>query len=190
MALGQDADDWRIKNCCPACMHRVEDEPSLPYDLLLSIDGGNSLKRFSTPGTPLREFSSDYILPRDTVNAMADEVVHRVRKSKPGKRKRRKAADGDSIDVAMELGEKSADEEDDDDDDDVAQPDEIMKAGDISAADAAVDRISVCVERWKANAEESKKGMFSCFDETGIFICICRHGFVLLVVDMISSGEL
>ncbi|SJL17576.1 uncharacterized protein ARMOST_21128 [Armillaria ostoyae] len=28
------------------------------------------------------------------------------------------------------------------------------------------------------------------FDETGIFVCLCRHGFVLLVTDMVCSREL
>ena len=28
------------------------------------------------------------------------------------------------------------------------------------------------------------------FDETGIFLSLCRHGFVLLVADMVQSGEL
>ncbi|KAJ7681542.1 hypothetical protein B0H14DRAFT_3101747 [Mycena olivaceomarginata] len=27
------------------------------------------------------------------------------------------------------------------------------------------------------------------FDEAGIFLCLCRHGFVLMIVDMIKSGE-
>lgn len=30
----------------------------------------------------------------------------------------------------------------------------------------------------------------SMYDETGIFLSLCRHGFVLLVTDMIKSGEL
>jgi hypothetical protein len=28
------------------------------------------------------------------------------------------------------------------------------------------------------------------FDETGIFLALCRHGFVLLVADMVQSGEM
>jgi Kyakuja-Dileera-Zisupton transposase len=32
--------------------------------------------------------------------------------------------------------------------------------------------------------------MFAMFDESGIFLTACRHGFVLLVCDMIQSGEL
>jgi hypothetical protein len=32
--------------------------------------------------------------------------------------------------------------------------------------------------------------MFSVFDESGIFIAVCRHRFVLLACDMVKSGEL
>jgi hypothetical protein len=32
--------------------------------------------------------------------------------------------------------------------------------------------------------------MWGVFDETGIFLALCRHGFVLLLTDMIRSGEL
>ncbi|KAJ7023549.1 hypothetical protein C8F04DRAFT_1271239 [Mycena alexandri] len=32
--------------------------------------------------------------------------------------------------------------------------------------------------------------MWGIFDETGIFLALCRHGFVLLLADMIRSGEL
>ncbi|KAJ7790455.1 hypothetical protein B0H14DRAFT_2626005 [Mycena olivaceomarginata] len=31
--------------------------------------------------------------------------------------------------------------------------------------------------------------MWGIFDETGIFLCLYRHGFVLMIVDMIKSGE-
>ncbi|KAJ7310166.1 hypothetical protein DFH08DRAFT_823197 [Mycena albidolilacea] len=32
--------------------------------------------------------------------------------------------------------------------------------------------------------------MWGIFDETGIFVALCQHGFVLLVADMVQSGEL
>ncbi|KAG1902769.1 uncharacterized protein F5891DRAFT_948139 [Suillus fuscotomentosus] len=38
-------------------------------------------------------------------------------------------------------------------------------------------------------SRDSKK-MFSVFDESGIFIAVCRHRFVILACDMIWSGEL
>jgi hypothetical protein len=47
-----------------------------------------------------------------------------------------------------------------------------------------------CVVRWKANSDDSKKGMFSCFEESGLFIAVCRHGVLLTACDMVESGEL
>lgn len=32
--------------------------------------------------------------------------------------------------------------------------------------------------------------MWSVFDDTGVFLALCRHGFVLFLVDMLCSSEL
>lgn len=32
--------------------------------------------------------------------------------------------------------------------------------------------------------------MWGIFDETGVFLALCRHGFVLVIVDMVQSGEM
>ncbi|KAJ7655525.1 hypothetical protein B0H17DRAFT_1146362 [Mycena rosella] len=47
-----------------------------------------------------------------------------------------------------------------------------------------------CQERWKNMSEEITARMWGIFDETGIFLSLCRHGFVLLIADMVKSGEL
>jgi len=47
-----------------------------------------------------------------------------------------------------------------------------------------------CVRNWRAALPDNLKSMFSKFDETGIFVAVCRHGFILTCVDMIRSGEL
>ncbi|KAJ7430639.1 hypothetical protein B0H11DRAFT_1763763 [Mycena galericulata] len=49
-ALGRDTPDWRLKNACPACLYKLEGEPELEIPLLATIDGNNSLKRFSLLG--------------------------------------------------------------------------------------------------------------------------------------------
>jgi hypothetical protein len=38
--------------------------------------------------------------------------------------------------------------------------------------------------------EEVTAWAWGMFDEMGFFPSLCRHGFVLVVVDMIKSGEL
>jgi hypothetical protein len=47
-----------------------------------------------------------------------------------------------------------------------------------------------CVERWKAVAPDARKRMFEMFAIAGIFLCVCRHGHLLFMCDMIRSGEL
>ncbi|KAJ7022500.1 hypothetical protein C8F04DRAFT_1194493 [Mycena alexandri] len=56
-------------------------------------------------------------------------------------------------------------------------------------ADGGEDK-SPCEERWKNLSDDSSKKMWAIYDETGVFICLCRHGFVLMVEDMVRSGEL
>jgi hypothetical protein len=47
-----------------------------------------------------------------------------------------------------------------------------------------------CADQWKNAGPETRKKMFSVFDESGIFIAACRHRFMLVACDMIRSGEL
>ncbi|KAJ3576382.1 hypothetical protein NP233_g487 [Leucocoprinus birnbaumii] len=47
-----------------------------------------------------------------------------------------------------------------------------------------------CAMRWTNMINNMTSRMWSVFDETGIFLALCQHGFVLLVADMIRSGEL
>lgn len=47
-----------------------------------------------------------------------------------------------------------------------------------------------CVDRWCNTRSDVRKKTFSVFKESGIFVAMCRHRFVLLACDMIKSGEL
>ncbi|KAJ3717531.1 hypothetical protein C8R42DRAFT_587087, partial [Lentinula raphanica] len=49
---------------------------------------------------------------------------------------------------------------------------------------------SPCEERWKNLSEATTAKMWGVFEETGIFLSLCRHGFILLIADMVRSGEL
>jgi len=50
--------------------------------------------------------------------------------------------------------------------------------------------VNTCVERWRNAGPEARKKMFALFAVAGIFLAVCRHGHVLVVCDMIRSGEL
>ncbi|EUC59839.1 hypothetical protein RSOL_325570, partial [Rhizoctonia solani AG-3 Rhs1AP] len=56
---------------------------------------------------------------------------------------------------------------------------------------AKESEVSECEQRWK-NAKADKqpdKKIKSYFEETGLFVSLCRHSFVLTVCDMVRSGE-
>ncbi|KAG8918247.1 hypothetical protein FRC03_009306 [Tulasnella sp. 419] len=184
-ALDRDAPNWRVLNACAACHHRIEDEEPLEYEYLINIDGNNSLKRFGGSGkADNREFSSDYILPRASVEEFANVVTQTSRRL--GKKGQRRAEengnDEDEVDVQAELhgSEKET-----------GIDDSIWASKGTEHTETILEGIvSVCVERWKANADDHKKGMFGCFQETGVFLAACRHGRILSIVDMVNSGEL
>ncbi|TDL17784.1 hypothetical protein BD410DRAFT_843337 [Rickenella mellea] len=52
------------------------------------------------------------------------------------------------------------------------------------------DPTAICIDRWRNAGPEERKKMFAMFSESGLFLTACRHGFVLLICDMIRSGEL
>lgn len=47
-----------------------------------------------------------------------------------------------------------------------------------------------CAERWKNLSETLTAKMWGVYEETGVFLALCRHSFVLLLTDMVNSGEL
>ncbi|KAJ7017058.1 hypothetical protein C8F04DRAFT_980139 [Mycena alexandri] len=152
--LGRNGRKWRMENCCPACMLKVEDEEELTFSILVTMDGNDSLKRvfrrespdYDNEGNPLPGVSKERFDPR-VADAGGDYFLPREQ---------------------VNLWDK-----------------EQMKA----RAEASEDK-SPCEERWKNLSEDSAKKMWAIYDETGIFICLCRHGFVLMVADMVRSGEL
>ncbi|KII93196.1 hypothetical protein PLICRDRAFT_383096 [Plicaturopsis crispa FD-325 SS-3] len=52
------------------------------------------------------------------------------------------------------------------------------------------DSDTPCGGRWKNMNQAILDRMWGVFDETGIFLALCRHGFSLLIADMVRSGEL
>ena len=64
---------------------------------------------------------------------------------------------------------------------------EMDEPGDVTSGAKAV---TVCIEHWKNAGPDDQKHMWQMFCETGVFLAACRHGFILLICDMIQSGEL
>jgi hypothetical protein len=49
---------------------------------------------------------------------------------------------------------------------------------------------TACTDHWHAAMDDSFKPMWAVFQESGIFISTCRHGFIWWIADMVESGEL
>ncbi|KAJ7310670.1 hypothetical protein DFH08DRAFT_918254 [Mycena albidolilacea] len=65
---------------------------------------------------------------------------------------------------------------------------DLMKSFASNAEDD--DEEDRCSERWQNIKEDVTSRAYGMYDETGFFPALCRHGFVLKVVDMVKSGEL
>lgn len=177
-ALKRDTPDWRVKNCCPPCMYTLEDEPPLKYKILLCMDGNTSLKLLDPailrgqPRVDPRTFRTSYWIPEEEVNKFADEVTH--------------MAPADAQDADTEAAKRR--------DEETAWVDEdgVFADDDSPQDDATTDGMvqTTCVQRWKNAAPEARKKMFAVFDASGVFITLCRHGLLLLICDMVRSGEL
>ena len=62
----------------------------------------------------------------------------------------------------------------------------------IQPGDAASGspEVTICIERWKNTGPDERKRMWHMFVEAGVFVAVCQHGFLLVLCDMIQSGEL
>ncbi|KAG1852587.1 hypothetical protein C8R48DRAFT_749778 [Suillus tomentosus] len=154
-ALGRDAPNWHVLNACPPCTYELQDEPHLQFRRMYVMDGGNSAKHITTLGDwqvgDMRDFNdSDYLLLRDYVDSFANDVWHRAK----------------DVVIASEPNAETTSESPEEDDDRLA-----VTSTNVMAED--------CSKNWKAAAGDEKKRMWAIFEETGIFVAVCRHGFIL-----------
>ncbi|KAI6011943.1 hypothetical protein BKA83DRAFT_4466620 [Pisolithus microcarpus] len=60
---------------------------------------------------------------------------------------------------------------------------------DESLTQPMTDNDNPCTGRWKNMREDATSRMWGIFDEAGIFMAICRHGFSLVIADIVQSSE-
>ncbi|KAF8518833.1 hypothetical protein BU17DRAFT_48296 [Hysterangium stoloniferum] len=160
IALQRDSPNWHLRNACPACSYKLKDEDELIFKMLITMDGNDSLK---------------HILRRTPVDDPAEGGPE---------------PEGPQVGDSREL------------------PDSRKVGGDYIVSRERVDRWakatleemlpmpedigeeSPCVGRWTNMINELTARMWGIFDETGVFLALCRHGFVLVLADMVQSGEL
>ena len=139
-------------NSCPACFYKLENEPSLEFDWLVSIDGNNSLKRWdstiygATRCTDSRKARSDYWINAHDVDRFKDEVRVQV------------MCFGLSFTLLLI-------------DNNIQRDTDVDNWKDETAGmDVKTPSSFTCVNRWRNAGPETCKKMFSVFDESGIFI--------------------
>ncbi|KAJ7300570.1 hypothetical protein DFH08DRAFT_725213 [Mycena albidolilacea] len=169
-ALGRDS-SWRLKHACPACTYKLEGEDAMIFEMLITMDGNDSLKR---------------MLQREKVaSEMGEPVLGRSRE---------RVDNGDARDgyylqrerVERWVRDRVADR---------LPMEPTVSACPVRSYIARCTKISQgkdnpCADRWKNMINEVTSKMWGIFDETGIFLALCRHGFVLVLANMIKSGEL
>jgi hypothetical protein len=165
-------------------MYELDREEPLAHRILATIDGNNSLKlvddsfRRGTQRMDTRTGRADFWLSEEYVDQFKDEVSNRGKQGG--------------------LGLPDGAEREGDDDDDTWLDVEAQEKEDGRFKSAPVDMDNPvpnvppnpCTERWKNAGPDGQKKMFSMFLITGVFLCLCRHGMLLLLCDMIQSGEL
>ncbi|KAG1780889.1 hypothetical protein EV702DRAFT_1193717 [Suillus placidus] len=161
-ALQCDTPNWRVQHACPPCSYVLANEPLLEFGRMYVFDGGNSAKQMLTPG---ERHAGDLCVFEDSdyllPRTFVDGFANKVHPRSDPDLMRPTEADV------------------------VAETDDDLPVSISSQAIAAE-----CSKNWKATASDEKKRMWNIFDETGIFLCACRHGFILWYADMVRSGEL
>ncbi|KAJ7239447.1 hypothetical protein C8J57DRAFT_1528105 [Mycena rebaudengoi] len=204
-ALGHDA-TWFTKNICPPCLYKTENEDQLKFSFLSAMDGNNSLKLFDSAlhsgdvRPDDRILTSFRWLTPAQVDVFKDEVMNSQKKARQRGKKapepQRPPVLNDTtpppIEPDIELPDVGSDQpsaaDPSENDSDIAW----LNVNELSASetDGLVKALDTCVERWKAAGPEGRKKMFALFAVAGVFLSVCRHGHLLIMCDMIRSGEL
>ncbi|KAJ6536526.1 hypothetical protein DFH09DRAFT_841192, partial [Mycena vulgaris] len=153
-------EQWKAKYICPPYFYKIVDEPPLKLSFLSSLDSNNSLK-----------------LVDSTFKAGRPRFDNR----KTDSFRWLTAVQIDMFKDQVKTAQKT-------DDDDIAWLN-VNELNEVES-DELAKCVNTCVERWKNAGPEARKKMFALFAIAGIFIAVCRHDHVLVMCDMIRSGEL
>jgi hypothetical protein len=174
VTLGRDTPNWRILNACPACTYKLEGEAKLIFEELYTMDGNDSLKRILRRGSPPPQVDGEepVVAPSsehmDSREGGGDYFLSR-----------------EKVDVWAKVVLEGM----------LAGEDDVSELHHLYATVFLIilqegEEYNPCADRWKNMTNDITAKMWGIFDETGIFLALCRHGFVLIIADMIRSGEL
>ena len=159
-ALGRDSEDWRLRHVCPPCTYVLEDEKKLKFSMLYTMDGNDSLKR---------------IQRREAIPISPDDNPSNV----PVLSKSSELTDTRAAGKGVYLTNEQVDQ---------WSKETLAQLSPAYIEDETDD--NPCAKRWRNMKTELTARMWGIFHETGLFLALCRHGFVLMLLDMIRSGEL
>ncbi|ESK96792.1 hypothetical protein Moror_6664 [Moniliophthora roreri MCA 2997] len=172
-ALGRTQIEIFQTMLCSPCMYKLDDEQRLVPSMLFAIDGNTVLKmvdpafKAGKKRLDTRHLGHYRMLEESQVNEFANEVQN-------AQRKRNKHDPPPPVSPDPTINRDGAN----------------VAWLNVTEMDELAACIDTCVERWKAAAPESRKQMFALFGISGIFLATCRHGHVVVMCDMIRSGEL
>ncbi|KAJ7727400.1 hypothetical protein B0H16DRAFT_1779478 [Mycena metata] len=159
--LGRLGKEWRLKHVCPCCTYHLVDDPEMTFSMLATFDGNESLRRVARK-----------VMNPDGSVDLEDDTGEPLPPKSKERTDTRDAGEGYFID--REAVDKWAKK----------------KLANLLPTDKSPGESVPCADRWKNMINDITSKMWGIFDETGIFLALCRHGFVLLLVDMIRSGKL
>jgi hypothetical protein len=159
-ALGRNSEDWRLRNVCPPCTYKLEGEEKLKFSMLYTMDGNDSLKR---------------IQRREVISISADDNSNRPPVLGNSKESTDNREAGGGVYLTNDLVNQWSKEV-------------LAQLCPTYSEDETDD--NPCAERWRNMRTALTARMWGVFEETGLFLALCRHGFVLVLVDMIWRGEL
>jgi hypothetical protein len=160
-ALGRDSEDWRLRHICPPCTYKLDGEEKLKFSMLYTVDGNDSLKRIQR-----RETNP---ISADDNGSNGPPVLGNSSESTDNREA------GKGIYLANNMVNQWSKEI-------------LAQICPTYSEDETDD--NPCAERWRNMRTELTAKMWGVFQETGLFLALCRHGFVLMLVDMVRSGEL
>ncbi|KAJ2930481.1 hypothetical protein H1R20_g6616, partial [Candolleomyces eurysporus] len=169
-ALGRDVQNWRRRNACAGCTYKLKNEVALRFGMLVTFDGNDSLKRVARQAELSDTLSNSEEMPAHHSIERGDH--------------RRVYGDFYLSREAVDRWDRRA----------TSVPSGSTlptSAGDLNNEPIEADEDETpCAGRWQNMNNEVTARMWGIFDETGVFLALCRHGFVLVIADMIKSGEL
>jgi len=176
VALRRNTPDWRLHHACPACTYKLSDEQPLHFSLLCTMDGNDLLKRILHHGPAEETDGSVEATPSPVIEGPDSQVYNssyylsRVEVDK--------WAEG----LVQEM---------------MPEKDGQVRISGVGAVLSLADSTlqgdseeNPCADCWRNMIVDVTKRMRGIFDETGVFLALCRHGFALVVADMVRSGEL